>query len=150
MGNLTYFSSERFIHDDLMARAAAIADETRETWKKTRRCDAYAITWPSETLRADNGGAIENAVICQFPALFDEAQRMETLRKMVERTKAYGLVLIEKKDDVLRVLFETHHGARAWLIPLERHGDVLVCGTPEVRNNADCVGLLWRSSRGSS
>ncbi len=156
MSNLAYFRSERFIHDGLAELAGTIAEKTREEWKKTRTLAPYALTWPSDTLKADDGGSIERAVICRFPEDFTSEQRMAALRRMVERTKAYGLVLIERHQNALKnlddiwVLFETHHGARAWRMRLERHGDITVCCAPEVREDAEYVGILWRPKRGVS
>jgi hypothetical protein len=145
---LEFITSERFIHQDLAERAAAIAEQAREVWKKTQRIEPYAVTWPSTALKTDDGGVVDQAVICQLPLEYTDAQRTDVLHKMVEKTKAYGLVLVEQRGNQLRVLFETHHGARAWLMRLERHGDVVVCGAPEIREDADCLGILWRAQRG--
>lgn len=145
-----YFTSERFIHDDLAQAAAVIAVKAREEWKRNRAIRPYAITWPSESLKTDDGAHVDGAFICALPEEAPPAARLAVLQKMVEKTKAYGLVLIEQVDDYLRVLFETHHGARAWLMRLERHGDVVVCMAPEVRDDAECVGILWRRGRGAS
>lgn len=144
MANVAYFSSERFIHDDLAKRAEHIAQEVREGWKKTQRVDPFAITWPEGALRSDDGGTVDQAVVCRIPPDFDDERRLETLQKMVARTKAYGLVLVLPRPDGIHVLFETSQGARAWLMKLERHGDVTACLPPVVRDNAECVGLLWK------
>jgi hypothetical protein len=149
--DLSYFTSEQFIHDDLALKAERLAEEMRVVWRKNRKVDSYAITWPSETLQTDdNSGQVNKAVLMRIPDDFDERQKLEALQRMVERTKAYGIALIERRGDELRVLFETHHGARAWLIPLERHGDIFVPGETRVRDNAECLGLLWRPLRGTS
>lgn len=146
--NLNYFRSERFIHDSLEECAADIVEQVRETWKKTFNLDPYALTWPNDDLKGDDGSIIEKAVICALPPAATQGERTEVLRQMVARTKAYGLVLIERRGNEIHVMFETHHGARAWVLPLERHGDVLVCGAPEVHEDGACVGILWRAQRG--
>jgi hypothetical protein len=143
-------TSERFIHRDLRNRAAGLAEEVREVWKKNFKVDTYAITWPSETVKGDDGIGITQAVLMFIPDTFTEEQKLDALKKMVVRTKAYGVALIEKKGLEIRVLFETHHGARAWLIPLERHGDVAVPGETQVRDDAEHLGLLWSPTRGTS
>lgn len=137
---------EVFIHRDLEAKAEAIVRTVRETWKKQRKVDPYAVTWPSEHLKADDGATITHAVLCPIPAGFDTARRMKALQQLVERTKAYGLLVVEQKENSIRILFETQHGARSWCIPLDWHGDVQVPGQTETRNDGECVGLLWRNA----
>jgi hypothetical protein len=146
MSDPTYFSSERFIFDDLAKRAERMVEEVRAQWREKQRITNCCITWPAEVLKDDAGREIQDAVYCVLPP----GEEQEALRRMVERTKAYALVLIEQKKDELRVLFESHHGARAWLIPLELHGDVRVPGATRVTENAECVGLLWKPARGSA
>jgi hypothetical protein len=41
------------------------------------------------------------------------------------------------------VIFETMHGSRAWVIPIERHGDRLALGVQKVQDDAMHIGLLW-------
>ena len=143
VANVDYFRSERFIHDDLANRAARIADEVREDWKKNHQVAPFAVTWPETSLRSDDGGSVEGAVLCRLPQL-THAQQHDVLKRMVEKTKAYGLVLVRPSIDRISVLFETRHGARAWTMQLERHGDVTVCMDPVVANDGECVGLLWQ------
>ena len=146
----SYYTSERFIHDDLASKVAKMVNVARSEWRKTGNLESYAIAWPSETVRGDDGRAIEGSIMQHLPKNFSPQQVTNALKNMVARTKAYGLALIEKKDNALRILFETHHGARAWVIPLERHGDILVPGATLVRDNADCLGLLWQAHRGAT
>jgi hypothetical protein len=148
--NLEYYKSERFIHDDLCARAAALAEEVRNTWRRNRKVSRYAITWPSEQVVGDDGKTIIGSIIMPIPDSFNQSQLNEALKRMIVKTKAYGIALIEHNGNMLRILFETHHGARAWLMPLERHGDVLVPGQTRVHDNSECLGLLWQARQGTS
>ncbi len=148
--DLEYYKSERFIHDDLASKVAQMVEVVRSEWREKRALESYAIAWPSETVRGDDGKSISGSVLLRIQDNSTPQQVSQALKNMVERTKAYGLVLIEKKGNELRVLFETHHGARAWVTPLERHGDLLVPGTTVVRDNAECLGLLWQARRGAS
>lgn len=143
MANVDYFRSERFIHDELARRAARIVEEVRDDWKKNQRTAPLAVTWPETAVQTDDGSSVAGAVLCHLPPL-THAQQQDVLKRMIEKTKAYGLVLVRPNDDFIDVLFETHHGARAWRMQLERHGDVTVCLDPVVRDDAECVGLLWR------
>jgi hypothetical protein len=112
--NLEYYTSERFIHDDLAKRAAAIAEEVRRVWRRDRALERVAISWPSETVRDDKGVGVTHVVTMPIPKEFTDQQTTEALKRMVARTRAYGIALIERHQDTLRVLFETHQGARAW------------------------------------
>jgi hypothetical protein len=137
---------EKFVYNVLLARAEAVVQSARETWKRQRRIEPYAVAWPSESLKADDGTAITHAVFCAIPVEFDTAKRMKVLQQFVERTKAYGLVVVEQKENSIRIMFETGHGAKAWCIPLAWHGDVQVPSQTEASDER--IGLLWQ--RGSS
>lgn len=139
-----YIRSERFIHDDLLKKAEDIVVTVRDLWRTQRKVEPYVVAWPGENIRADDGEIITHAVLCPIPMEFDRARRMQALQQVVERTKAYGLLFVEQKENSILVLFETRHGARSWCIPLTWHGDIQVPGQAEVKNNGECVGLLWR------
>ena len=72
------------------------------------------------------------------------------LSQFIERTAAYGLLLLEVEEDKIVARFETMHGARSWTVPIERHGDRLALGDQRVNDNKDHIGLLWTPARGSS
>lgn len=139
-------SSEYFIHRDLQERAATIVEEVRGEWRRAQHVEPCVIAWPEDGVRGDDGSVIDRAVLCRLPQL-TAMQRYDILQGMVKRTKAYGLLLVLPGLDDIRVLFETRHGARAWVMRLERHGDVTVCCEPAVQDNAECVGLLWKPAR---
>lgn len=122
----------------------------RDLWKKNLKVESFAVSWPSVKLDTDDGGTVNRAVLMPIPDHFNEQQTLEALKRMVVRTKAYGIALIERHGGELRVLFETQHGARAWLAPLERHGDVDVLGETQVHDNAEHLGLLWNATRSTS
>lgn len=150
MRNRDYITSERFIHDDLAERAEAIAEQARNNWRQAQKLDTVAISWPSEHLTGDDGSTITHAVVMPLDDKLSQAEQQAALQLLVTKTKAYGLVLVERRDEEIRVLFETHHGARAWITPLKRHGDVRVAGRTRVHDNAECLGFLWRPEVGVS
>jgi hypothetical protein len=143
----SYIQSERFIHDDLMRKAEEVVLSVRDAWRTQRKIEPYVITWPREEVTADDGTTITHAVFCPIPPEFDKPRRMQALQQLVERTRAYGLLFVEQRENSILILFETQHGARSWCIPLAWHGDVQVPGQAEVKNNSECVGLLWREGR---
>jgi hypothetical protein len=135
---------DQFIHAALTLRAEGLVQDALASWRQHRKIEPYAITWPSEDIKDDNDNTVSHVVFCALPAGLDAAQRMLVLQQFIERTKAYGLAVVEQKDDHILVLFETQQGARSWRIPLAWHGDIQVPGQAEERINEDCVGLLWR------
>ena len=136
-------------HEELLEVVEGIAKDVLETWTKERRLEPLAFTWPAEPVASQDGKFVYGAVICQ---LRDIPQREWTraLQEMVHKTKARGLFLIERRDNQIRALFETAEGARAWLTPLHRHGDLLSLGETVVHDDAECIGILWRSKRGAA
>lgn len=142
-------SSEYFIHTDLAERAARIAEATREEWKTSQKVEPYAVTWPAAGVRGDDGTTIDQAVMCRIPTHYDGAQRRRLLQEMAARTDAYGLVVVLPEPGAVRVFFETAHGARTWVLPLERHGDVTACLAPVIHDDQedDALHVLWRRAR---
>jgi hypothetical protein len=145
---LKYYTSERFIADHLMKLAESLVDQVRKDWRKNRHLESFVFVWPSETITGDDGSKIDRWVLQHLPDSLSVAERAETLKRLVVRTKAYGIAVTERRPTDLRVLFETHHGARAWTVPLERHGDLLVPGKTQVSDNKECLGLLWSPHQG--
>lgn len=115
-----------------------------QTWRKRRKIDSYAAVWPREPVIDDAGQEITQSILCPISSTLDAAQRLKLLQQLVERAKAYGLVVVEQRENAIHILLETHHGSRSWRIPLTWHGDVQVPGQVEKRDNEECVGLLWR------
>lgn len=138
--------SERFIHEDLLRQAEAAVRAVYTVWRRERKIAPTLFTWPAEQIRTEQGEPHEGVCLLELP---EEAEkRSEAILAMVRRTKAYGLLLIEQKPDEVRALFETRHGARCWQIPLVAHGDVVLLGRAEVREDALHVGLLWSPTVG--
>lgn len=136
-------------HAQLLEKVGDIVDLICEQWQKEQRVEPIALTWPASPIKTDADEQIFGAILCQLKNV-PAQDWMTALRVMVSRTNAYGLALIERRGGELRVLFETPEGARAWLTPLHRHGDLMALGTTVVRDNTECVGILWRPNRGSA
>ena len=134
-------------HAALLKVAEDIADMAQEQWRHDQRLEPIALTWPAEPVPTEEGKFIFGGVICQLRNIPREDWN-RALQKMVEKTKAFGLLLVERQDDQIRVLFETHEGARAWLTPLHRHGDLFALGETIIHDDVECVGVLWQARRG--
>ena len=136
-------------HAELLEVVEDIHKDLLKSWNKDRRLEPLALTWPSEPVKSVEGRLVFGAIICQLRNV-PVQEWTAALQKMVGTTKAAGLFLVERRDQQIRALFETHEGARAWLTPLHRHGDLLALGETVVHDNAECVGILWRPARGTA
>lgn len=139
--NREYIASERFIHDGLLKQAEAAVKTVYEIWKKEGRIAPVAFTWPAETIRTDAGELHEGICVLDLPAAGEA--RDAALRALVQRTKAYALLLIEQHREEVLVILESKHGARCWKIPIASHGDVVILERAQVQVDAMHVGLLW-------
>jgi len=137
-----YIASERFIHDNLVKLAEAGLQGIYKEWRKSKKIDSFFVTWPAEPVFADNGAAIEDLCIVELPS--DKSKWRETMVSAMQRTRAYGILLVEQRENDVKALFETKHGARCWTIPIIRSGDVLTLKKPDVTTDREHIGLLWR------
>lgn len=140
--DLRYFTSERFIHDDLLARAAAGVESLYRTWREEGRIDPFFIAWPAEPVQTREGSMIAGPCMLELPA-----DRRTWNKKMLEAmrlTRAYAILLTEQRDEDVRVILESPHGARCWTVPIERHGDVRALGRASSQDDGPCLGILWK------
>lgn len=146
--SLEYYTSERFIHDDIVEQAKAGLDVLRDVWREERKITPFLLIWPSEHLATDNGTLITHLVHMDLPE--DDGQWPDLLRQAVRLTKAYGLLLGEQREGEIRVIVETPHGSVCWTIPTERHGDLDTLGPVRESVNTENLGYLWRMKRASA
>lgn len=140
-----YITSERFIHDDLVSRCEDLVRVSHDVWRK-KADPGIVIIWPSEPVKGVDGAMIEDEILAELP----REDTIPRLRKLVDMTKAYGLLVVELKPNALCAVFESAHGAQSWRAPIERHGDRDVLGAVEIRVDADHLGLLWSASQGNA
>lgn len=145
---LSYVTSERFIHDDLRRYCATSIETLYTIWKKDKRVDPLLLTWPSIPIEDDEGRPIKDVCACELPK--DALARRDMIRKMVDRTKAYALFLVEERVEMVKAILESAHGTRSWTLPVRRSADVRVLGKPAVKDNVDFVGLLWSPIQGKT
>lgn len=145
--DLEYFTSERFIHADLLKASQQVIDQAIQLWENGERPTAYAIAWPARTILTNSGVPLQGAVILELPTQVD---RRQVLGQFVKRTSAYGLLVLEIEGKVLTALFESIHGTRSWKATVERHADRLVFGNQKTKDDVDTLNLLWSPNQGSS
>lgn len=81
------------------------------------------VAFPSEHVKADDGRTITDVVSFVIP------EKMTTpiaASKLAKATRAYALLLIERIEDRVDVVLESHHGVKRWTMAIVRHGDVKV------------------------
>lgn len=147
MSGIEYFTSERFIHDDLLFIAEGGLSSLRQSWSTHGRIQPFAITWPEGKIKSDDGDIIESHVLVDIPEGSNSEERMRLLRRAVLRTRAYALLFVEQKEDEVLWLFETRHGSKSWSFPIKRHGPDKILGDPTAEEGTRCVGLLWKPTR---
>lgn len=141
-----YAASGLPVHDELLTRCVPLVETARRVWRDKREDPSIVILWPSEPVEGADGEMIEDEILAEYP----KQDTVERLRKLVNMTKAYGLLVIELRPDALVAIFESHHGTRSWTSRRERHGDVLVLAKTEARDNVEHLGLLWSPSQGTA
>lgn len=146
--SLDYYTSERFIHDDLVNKAQHTVDFLFTLWRKEGKIAPVLLTWPAEPIKDDSGNSIDDLCGMELPT--GDGAKRDAILHMVERTKAYALLLVEPFVEQLKVILETPHGTKAWSIPIHWSGDVKVLGTPKVTIDQEFVGLLWRPQKGEA
>jgi len=129
-----YLVSERYIHDALVEYAELGLSSLPNTWKKFKRVPAFFIVWPEEA-------ALENAVDARLPT--DPDKWPGHMRKAIEKLGAMACMLVEQRENDVRVLFESPYGTCSWTLPIERRGDVTRLGKPKKKKNEDSLGFFW-------
>ena len=143
--SVKYLSSGLFVHDQLLARCSKFVATAQRLWRQNED-PSFVIMWPSEPIKDADGVLIEDEVLAEFPREDTQAR----LRKLVDMTKAYGLLVIEKTPDALIIIFESHHGTYSWYSAREWHGDVWVLSKAVEEKNVRRHGLLWSPSQGTA
>jgi hypothetical protein len=133
--------SERFIHTDLARLAEAGVKSLYETWKNERKIYPFLVTWPGETIKTDEGVRIEGP--CHLPLPEDKKVWNGVMLEAIKRTKAYAVLLVEQRDQDVRVILESPHGAKCWTLPIVRSGDVFILGNQTSTVDKEHLGLLW-------
>lgn len=133
------FDSHELIHQDLAEEVSWGLTALYEIWKEEGKIDPFLIVWPSETLLI-NGEEVEDGVAFDVP----NEGRDAFIIAAVEKTKAWALMLCEQRDQAVVVIFESPLGAKSWVIPIVQIGGTRSLGDPDVRENTDYVGAVFK------
>lgn len=148
MRDVEYYRSERFIWDNLKAKANKGISSLYEVWRTRRKITPFLISWPAEPILDDNGLILEGE--CLLELSDNRSTWSKTIRAFSKKTKAYALLLMEQLEKELRVTLESHHGTRSWTIPILLSGDVKVLGDPQIQDNVHRIGILWGTHQSPS
>lgn len=142
MSHKDYYTSERFIWDDLIESSERAMQGLYDAWKKRGRIDDFLITWPAEAIIDRQGTVVKGPCAISLDTR-DPTLRQEMLLKTLELTKAYALLLVEQLPTEVQAILESRHGAKCWTIPIIKSGDAKVLGPRAVTTDGRHVGLLW-------
>ena len=138
-----YVASEKFIWDELIRQAEQGIRGLFKTWKRKRRIDPFVIAWPATVVQDKDGIDLEGPVVRELGG--DPSRWLQEMVDVVKLANAYALLQVQQQGvKRVRVLLESHHGARCWTLPITHRGDVQVLGRPTWANNDEHLGLLWR------
>lgn len=136
-----YIVSEKFIWDDLIAKSEEAVRKVREQWRRSKTMPRMLVAWPAQFLKGSDGSVITDVVSFAVP---DGVPTFKAAVELAREAKAYALLLVEREGDKVKVVLESRHGARSWVMPIRRHGDVNVLEKEEAATDSECIGVLWR------
>lgn len=139
-----YITSELFIHDELARRAKLVVDAIPTLWRRDGRIVPSIFIWPSDQVKTEDGSMHDGLIVATLPQ--DATERGDLIRQSISDTKPYAILIVESTRNSITAVFETHHGTRAWVIPIHEHGDARVLGDVSTTDNKISLGILWRKN----
>ncbi len=115
-----------------------------DTWRDQGRIDPFMIAWPAEDLLDDNGQLVTDNVV--MPLEGNRAEWPLQMHRLVQRTKPYGLLLVEQRDKEVVIIFESMHGSVSWHYPIIKTGNRFL-GQLKKKEDTESIGILWRAKR---
>jgi hypothetical protein len=147
-----YILEERFIHEVLARRAHNAYERACQIWQTDGHLSPGILFWPTDTvMTTDRASPLEGVLVGPLP---DPKERPALFASALEVISPYGIFTVELVGEpgppALVGTFETSHGARQWVRPVQRHGDVSVLGPEVVTDNRQHLGVLWAPNRGAA
>jgi len=130
------------LHNALVRRSEGLLAHVHNLWNG-KTFQNVLFTWAGEQIKDDAGMPINDIVGCDLPE--DANSHQKTAVDMVVRTSACGLLRIRREDSCIKAVMETQHGSKSWTFPFDLRGDSRVLGSPTVREDEDCLGILWKA-----
>lgn len=140
-----YIVTERFIHDDLYNRSAAVVRKLPDMWLRDKKISPVLLCWPESPVKGTDGSTIDDVCVLDLTDIA-EAERPDVIKQMARRAKAYGLFFVEQKEGAVHAAFETRQGSFTWTLPIRRHGEVVVLEPAQTVTDGPAVGVLWKRS----
>ena len=142
--NQEHIRSERFIHDELLTRAAVAVGRIPEMWKEQKRIFPIILLWPTTQVKAQKGEWHTGVVFDLLPE--DAELRPAHIKKVTATCDAYAVLVVEELPNVVRAVFESEHGTETWRLPIKDHGGVRVLGVAARSSNTESIGVRWHAN----
>lgn len=139
---------ERFIHDDLVRYTEGGIEKIYEMWKKDKKVPPFFLSWPANPVAAFDGTKLDGVCTLELPE--NKSKWSSLMKKAVQLTDAYAILLCEQRQEDVRVILESGHGTKSWTMPIQRRADVLFLGKPTTKVDTESIGLLWSPSMARS
>lgn len=136
-----YIASEKFIHDDLLKNVEGGLPSITTSWRSFGRIAPFMLSWPEDDVVGDDGSVL-NVVLCELPE--EPAKRASEIVGFITRTQPYALMICEQLENEVCIIFESRHGTKSWVYPIEKHGPDRVLGQARVEVDKKSLGILWR------
>lgn len=137
-----YYTSERFIHDELVRRAEDTLYSLYDTWRQQKSIQPFLLCWPAGPVTANNGASISGPCVLELPPEGRD-QWHNLILGSVRATGAYALLLVEQKESHIQVTLESQHGAHCWKMQIVQRGVDRILKQPTPTVNEEHVGVLW-------
>jgi len=137
-----YINSGLYIHDYLVTYIDGMLLRLRDAIHKGLRVNPVVMFWPRTAIKDDAGKRVDRVVMMDMT---EEMMRdkLTHIRGGIERTGAYGFLLLTPEEEEVKAVLETPNGTETWHLKKERHGDITVLKEPVKVHNQDSFGVLW-------
>lgn len=142
--DLDHIRSGRFIHDELLIRAAQAVAKIPDLWREHKSIYPTMLLWPEDDVKTTTSRRFSGVVFAELPDL--QADRMPFIERAVRSCDAYAVLVTEQLDGAVRSIFESKHGTETWRLPLKDYGGAMVLGAAARRTNTESVGVLWHAN----
>lgn len=137
------YLAQRILHENILVHLKSSIESLFGSWKKYKKIEPFAMSWPLEILRTEDGKKIDGPILLRLSDEKEEHWRGLIL-ELIRRTDAFAVLLAEQKDDEVRVTFESQCGSKCWRLPIAQSGDVRILRQPKVSEDKEYLGYLWK------